>query len=614
MPQIMSTYFRLVRFLKPHLGVFGFAVLSMLGSTLLNGVQTGMMIPLIDRLASGRTIPVPSQLPGWLAGMANWFNSLQPSRLLTGFAIFIPILFLLKGIFEFLQTFYMTDTAQRVIRDLRQRMFDKYTTLSLDYHHNTQTGASMSRILYDTGVVNNSITEGVTDLVYQTLQIILYLTIVFALHWKLALVTFAVIPPIAWATVHIGKLLKKYSQQAQVLMGQLNATILESIAGIQVVQAFLMEQTARIKFAAQNERFYRVNRKLQKRMNFLTPTTDFVGAIGAAVVFWYGGRAVLDNELTLGAFSTFFFAMMSLIRPFKRLAKLHSVNQQAVAAGKRIFEVLDTPSTIKEQPTAKPLAPFRREVVYDRVSFQYNSQPVLRGITLTIAKGEAIALVGPSGGGKSTFANLLPRFYDPTAGRVLIDGVDLRHVTLSSLRGQIAMVTQETTLFNDTVRANLAVGNPAASFAEIIDAAKSANAHEFISKMPKGYDTMIGERGVLLSGGERQRLAIARALLKNPPILILDEATSQLDAESEHLITDALERLCHGRTVLLIAHRLSTVRLAHRIVVIQEGRVVEEGTHEELLKASVVYRRFCELQMLDSSGREAGGWARAQSS
>jgi len=596
----MRAYLRLLGFVRPHAGIFGLAVLCMLGSTILNGVQTGSLIPLADRVVTNRAIPTPDWLPGWLSSFVQWFNGISPLTLLTAFAVVIPLLFFLKGLLEFLQTFYMNDASQRVIRDLRKGLFDKFTTLSLDYHYTHPTGTTMSRILYDTGIVQNSITEGLTDLIYQSFQILLYLTIVFAIHWKLALVTFAVVPPIAWVMVRIGKMLKKLSQQAQVVMGQLNSTILESIAGIQIIQAFLMEHAARLKFAAANERYYKINRKIQKRMNFLTPTTDFVGAIGGAIVFWYGGRAVLAQELTLGTFSAFFFAMMSLIRPFKRLARLHSTIQQALAAAVRIFEVLDQEPTVKEHSKAKALPPFRHEIVFERVSFQYDSQPVLRGISLTIPRGEIVALVGPSGGGKTTLANLLLRFYDPTSGRVLIDGLEIRQVTLSSLRSQISLVTQETTLFNDTVRANLAIGNPAASLPQIVEAAKAANAQAFISRLAKGYDTVIGERGELLSGGERQRLAIARALLKDPPILILDEATSQLDAESERLITEALERLMNDRTVLLIAHRLSTVRLAHRIVVIQEGRIVEQGSHGELLKTSALYRRFCELQFVDT--------------
>jgi subfamily B ATP-binding cassette protein MsbA len=570
----------------------------MVVSSLLNGVQLGAIFPLADRIVTNQAIPVPLWLPGWLASIVTWLNQVQPLSMLTMLAVAIPFLFLVKGLFEIWQTFYMNDAAQRVIRDLRQALFDKFLTLSLDYHHKSPTGTTMSRILYDTGIVQNSITEGLTDLIFQGLQVLIFLGIALAINWKLSLIICVLIPVIAWPIQKVGRLLKKLSEQTQTVMGQLNSTILESVMGIQVIQSFLIEPLARLKFADRNERAYRLTRKVQKRINALAPLTEFVGACGGAVIFWYGGRMVLANEATLGTFLAFMLAILSLLRPFKRLARLHGINQQAIASAERIFEVLDTAPTVIEHARARVLPPFHREITYEHVSFHYDSQPALRNLSITIPYGETIALVGPSGGGKTTFINLLSRFYDPSAGRIRIDALDVKHVTLASLRGQIGMVTQETFLFNDTVRANIAIGKTNAELPEIVEAAKAANAHPFISKLPKGYDTVIGERGDLLSGGERQRLAIARALLKNPPMLIFDEATSQLDAQSEHLITDAIERLRHGRTVIMIAHRLSTVRLAHRIVLIQEGRIVESGSHDELLQKSPLYQRFCELQLI----------------
>ena len=594
----MSTYFRLLHYLKPHLAVFGMAIGCMLVSSLLNGVQLGALFPLADRIITNRAIPTPAWLPGWVAGIVGWLHAVEPVAMLAMFALTIPLLFLLKGLFEIWQSFYMNDAAQRVIRDLRQALFDRFLGLSLDYHQKSSTGTSMSRILYDSSIIQNSITEGLTDLVFQGFQMLVFLAIALAINWKLSLLICVLVPLIAWPISQVGKLLKKLSQQSQTVMGQLNSTILESIAGIKIIQAFLVEQAAKMKFAAANERAYRLTRKIQKRINALAPLTEFVGACGGAVLFWYGGRGVIRGEQTLGTFLVFLGAMLSLIRPMKRLARLHGVNQQALAAAERIFEVLDTPSTVIEHAKARLLPPFHREITYEHVSFHYDAQPALRDISLTIRAGETLALVGPSGGGKTTFINLLPRFYDPRAGRVRIDGIDIKHVTLASLRAQIGLVTQETFLFNDTVRANIALGRPEAGLDEIVEAAKLASAHTFISRLPKGYDTVIGERGDLLSGGERQRLSIARALLKQPAILIFDEATSQLDAQSEHLVTEAMERLTKDRTVLVIAHRLSTARLAHRIVLIQEGRIVETGNHDELLQKSPLYRRFCELQLM----------------
>jgi subfamily B ATP-binding cassette protein MsbA len=594
----MSTYFRLLGFLRPHLGVFGVAVACMAASSLLKGLELATLIPLADRIVTDKSIPSPGWLPGWLASAVGWLNGLAPMTVLTGFALAIPILFLLKGLFEFWQTFYINDATQRVIRDLRQTLFNRLTTLSLDYHQKQTTGKTMSRILYDTGVIQNTVTEGFYDLIYQSFQVVIFLGLALAINWRFAFLLFVLAPLIAWPMIQIGKALKKISHRAQAVMGELSSGILEPIAGMEVVQAFRLESAVQQKFAATNEQLYRIFRKLQKRINFLSPLTEAVGAVAGAVVFWVGGRAVLQGEWSLGTFLVFLGAILSLLHPFKRLSRLHSIAQQALAAGERIFEVLDTPPSVVEHARARVLPPLQREIVYEHVSFHYDSQPVLRGVSLTIPKGEILAIVGPSGGGKTTLVNLLPRFFDPYAGRVKIDGIDLKHVTLASLRGQIGLVTQETVLFNDTVRANIAIGRPEASFEAVVEAAKAANAHRFISRLPKGYDTVIGERGDSLSGGERQRLALARVFLLNPSILILDEATSQLDAESEHLVSEALETVCRGRTVLLVAHRLSTVRIAHRIVLLQEGRIVESGRHDELLQKSPLYRRFCELQLI----------------
>lgn len=594
----MSTYFRLLRFLKPQLNILWLAVTCMVVSSLLGGVELGALIPLADRIVTNQAIASPSWLPAWLAGVVAWFNQAPPLQLLTGLAVSLPLLFLVKGLMEFLQTYFMSDVAQRMLRDLRQRLFNHVVTLSLDYHAKHPTGMTISRIITDTGFIQNNVAQGGYELVYQSLQAMVFLTIAFIIHWKLALITLILVPLIAWPMMRIGKFLKKRARQAHATLGELNHTLVESLTGLRVIQAFQSERVVQEKFGAVAQQFYRLQRKIVKRTEGISPITETIGACGGAVVFWYGGRAVLQHELTLGTFLVFLGSMLSLIRPFKRLARLHSANQQMLASAERVFEVLDVVSTIRERPGAISLPGFQRQIVYEGVSFQYDSQPVLRDLTLTISKGEILALVGPSGAGKSTLVDLLPRFHDVRQGRILIDGIDIRSVTLPSLRSLIAVVTQQTTLFNDTVHANIALGRPEATRAEVIESAQAANAHDFICRLAEGYDTVIGERGESLSGGERQRMAIARAFLSQRPILILDEATSQLDAESEHLVTEAIERIMRGRTVLLIAHRLSTVRLAHRIVLLQEGRIVEHGSHDELVQKSPLYRRFCELQLM----------------
>lgn len=594
----MSTYFRLLSYLKPHWRVFALAVGCMLVSSMLNSVQLAALYPLADRVITNQAIPSPAWLPGWLAGFVAWLNHITPLQMVTIITVAIPILFLLKGLFEMWQSFFMNNTAQRVVKDLRQVLFERMLGLSLDYHQKATTGTSMSRILYDTSIVQNSITEGLTDLVLQSIQVAVFMSIALAINWRLSLILCAIVPLIAWPVGQVGKLLKKLSKQNQAVIGELNSTILESLSGIKIIQAFLAEPLVLKKFTSANQRAYDMTRKIQKRMNAMEPITEFVGSCAAAVLFWYGARSVLSQQQTLGTFLVFLGSMLSLIRPFKRLTRLYGINQQAIASAERIFEVLDTPPTVIEHAKARILPPFSREIHFEHVSFHYDTHPALRDVMLTIKAGETIAFVGPSGGGKTTLVSLLSRFYDPRQGRVKIDGTDIKHVTLASLRGQIALVSQETLLFNDTVRANIALGRPEAEFNEIVEAAKMANAHTFITRLPKGYDTIIGERGDMLSGGERQRLSIARALLKNPAILIFDEATSQLDAQSEHLVTEAVERMTTNRTVLFIAHRLSTVRLAQRIVLIQEGRIMEQGSHDELLQKSPLYRRFCELQLM----------------
>jgi subfamily B ATP-binding cassette protein MsbA len=398
----------------------------------------------------------------------------------------------------------------------------------------------------------------------------------------------------------VGKKLKKLSKSSQEKMADTNSILHETIIGARIVKAFNMEDYEIKKFNKVNNDYYRISMKSIKRTLLMSPATEILGCIAGVIVFVLGGREVIAGRISFGVFGLFIGSLLSTIRPFKKLSQVHSLNQQAVAASDRIHEVLDAKPSVAEAEAPKELTSFKQNIVFNDVWFSYGDNQVLKGINLEVPYGSMLAVVGPSGTGKTTLLDLIPRFYDPRKGKITIDGVDIKDVSLKSLRHLIGIVSQETILFNDTIKANIAYGNLKASDEEIKRAAVQANAHDFISHMPQGYDSMIGDRGMRLSGGERQRIAIARALLKNPPILILDEATSQLDSESEHVVQEALDRLIQGRTVFVIAHRLSTVRNAHKIIVLYKGGIFESGTHSELMNKDGLYKKLNLMQELRS--------------
>lgn len=593
----MREYWRLVEFSKSHIKILVLAVVCMLISAVFNGVSLGMIVPIADKILTDNKIVIKTtSLPPFILSLIDKINAASPIFLLNASAIAIIVLIVLKSIFAFLQSYYITDLALRVTRDIRKALFVKFQTLSLDYFAHKKIGHLMSRITYDVGTTQNSISEGLTDLFYQSFQVVLFTIIIFAVHWRLAIVSFILLPLIVLPILKIGKILRKMSARSQQKVGDINTTIFETLSGLRIVKAFLNEPYEIARFSSFNQDYYKIMLKSNKRMLAIAPVTEFIGAIGGVFVFTYGGREVISGRLSLGVFVMFIAALLSLIRPFKRLGRVYTINEQTQAAAERIFEVLDTKPSVVEKDRALVLDPIKRDIVFEDVWFRYGETDVLREINLKVARGEVVAIVGPSGVGKTTLVDLIPRFYDPTRGAIKIDGVDTKDATLSSLRAQIGLVTQETILFNDTVMANVKYGKLDATDDEVIEACKIANAHDFIFKLPRQYETSIGDRGFALSGGERQRLAIARAVLKNPPILILDEATSALDTESERLVQSAIERLMQGRTVFVIAHRLSTVRNADKIVVLEGGRVVRVGRHEELLEEDGLYKKLYNLQ------------------
>ena len=590
----------------PHRTGLYFAFFAMVMNALLGGLPfVGLMILFVDTILAGKPIVIPqnSHVPAFVLDGIYRVNALPRWDLLNLLIFWTLFLAFFRLFFEYWQSYCMNDLSQKVIRDLRTQLYQKILGLPISFFGRSQTGALVSRITYDTGIIRDAISEGLTDFLFQPLQILAYLIallsvkFIFNIPWVLVLVIFILLPMVIYPVFQVGRRLKKISRSSQEQVADINSTLFEAISGIRIVQGFGMEPYESERFKTQNQALYKTMMLSISRMIGVSPLTEFIGFVCLGSVLWIGGGQVIENRMSPGAFIAFLVALFSLLRPFKRLSRVYGINQHALAAADRVFDILDTPSEIVEKDTARRLPPMKREICFSRVYFGYGSEKnVLKDINFTIRAGEIIAIVGPSGVGKTSLMNLLPRFYDPTEGAVLIDGVDLRESTLRSLRDQIGIVAQETVLFNDTISANIAYGRSKTPHEAIERAARIANAHSFISKLPNKYQTVVGDRGFRLSGGERQRISIARAVLKTPPILILDEATSALDSESEILVQEAIHNLMQGRTVLVIAHRLSTIKDAHRIVVLNEGRIAELGAHEELLEKNGIYKRLYELQ------------------
>ena len=505
---------------------------------------------------------------------------------------------LIKNVADYLQAFLMVSIEQSVMRDLRSALYAHLQRLSLSYFHGQRAGRLISRITNDVEYLRASIAASLSNLVKDGLTLLGLLLVVFAASWRLALISMLILPPAGLLLAWIGHKMRKRSGQAQERMGELTGIVQETVTGARVVKAFGMEAAEQRRFDAMNQAYFRSFVHLRRVSAAAAPVSEYAVVLVAVIMLWLGGREIfVTHTLEAQTFVMFIVALLATISPIKTLSEVNNNVQQGVAAAGRVFEVMDHTPEIADREGARPLAPFRSAVRYEHVSFSYEpDRPVLRDVSFEMRRGEVVALVGSSGAGKSTAMDLLARFYDPGAGRLTFDGVDLRDATVASLRAQLGIVTQETILFHDTVHNNIVYGSPRASAPEVREAARSARALEFIERLPLGFDTVIGERGAKLSGGERQRLAIARALLRNPPILLLDEATSSLDTESERLVQDALERLMRERTVLVIAHRLSTVQHADRILVMDRGAIVATGTHAELLDRDGVYRRLHELQ------------------
>jgi len=599
----MNLYRRLLELVKPYWTKLAFAMVCMVFVSFLTAAQAFLVKPALDGVFL-KTEQIPQSVKNIIIQLhLDGLLLKKGMEMLLILPIVIILLFLFKGIFEYGQAYLMNYVGLRIVADIREKLYNHLQILSLSFFTKTPTGILISRITNDVNLIQGSVSNAITGLLKDVFTVLGLITVVFYRDWKLGIIALLIFPLSIIPIKEFGKRLRKFSRKSQQRMGSITTFLHETIAGNRIVKAFNMEEYEKRRFAEENNRFFKIVLKRVKIRAFSHPLMELLGGIAVAIIIWVGGYRVIRGELTPGAFFSFMTALLMLYAPIRDLNKVNLEVQEGLAAAIRVFELLDTDPEIEDEEGAIPLPPVSEVVKFQNVSFKYDEEIVLKDIALYVKVGEVIALVGMSGAGKTSLVNLLPRFYDVNKGQILIDGHDIRKVTIKSLRDQMALVTQQTILFNDTARNNIAYGSLKCSDQEIIEAAKAANAHDFIQRLPQGYETIIGEQGVKLSGGERQRLSIARALLKNAPILILDEATSSLDSDSETEVQKALEELMRGRTVFVIAHRLSTIRNAHRIIVLSNGQIVEEGTHEELIALGGEYRRLYDLQFKDDGMR-----------
>ncbi len=513
--------------------------------------------------------------------------------------------FLARAFFDYWQTYLIRYAGQQAVADIRQALYEHLQTLSLSFFTRAPTGAVISRITNDVNLVQGTVSSAITGVLKHPLTIIGLAGVAFYRDWKLAVVAFLILPAAIIPIYQFSRRIRRVTIKGQELMARLTNLIHETTTGVRIVKAFNMEAYEQKRFRQENARYVKQIMKRVRIRALSSPVMELIGG-GVVCLIVFLGSYYVSRGYSLGKLASFLSALLLIYRPMRSLVETNNVLQEGLAAGTRIFELLDEKPQVTERNGASPLTGVGESIEFNNVSFMYEQDRVLRDINLKVNVGEVVALVGSSGGGKTTLVNLIPRFYDVTEGEILIDGIDIRTFTVESLREQIAIVTQQTILFNDTVRNNIAYGSFDRSENEVIAAARAANAHEFIQNLPEGYDTIIGEQGVKLSGGERQRIAIARALLKDAPILILDEATSSLDSEAELEVQKALDKLMAHRTVFVIAHRLSTIRKAGRILVVQDGRIVEEGDHKQLMSLGGEYRRLYRMQFRDTDTMVAG--------
>ncbi|AFM25775.1 ABC transporter ATP-binding protein [Desulfomonile tiedjei] len=578
----MHVYRRLLRYLSPYLLKLIVAGVCMIGVALATASLAYLVEPALDDIFLKKDLAMLIFIP-----------------------LIVAVVYVVKGVCDFAQYYLMAYVGQSVIRDLREEMFTKLEQMSVGFFVRHSTGELLSRMNNDVSLVQGAMTSAITGIVRDAVTVIALICVVFYRDFTLALMAMVVFPLAVYPLLSFGKRLKRYSRRMLVSLEDITQRLNETITGIRIVKAFAMEDYERSRFREVNQTLFNAFMRRFKVRALSNPVMETLGGFGVCAIVFYGGYQVVNGISTQGTFFSFLAALFMLYEPIKRINEANSTIQEGISAGERIFALMDADPDVTDRSDAVELQTCTGEVVFDTVFFGYEDQMVLKGVSIRANPGEAIAIVGESGVGKSTLLDLIPRFYDVNSGAILVDGKDVRSLTQKSLREKIGVVTQQTILFDDTIRNNIAYGRPDLSLEKVVDAAKAAHAHDFIATLPNGYDTIIGENGIKLSGGERQRIAIARALLKNPPILILDEATSNLDSDSERAVQSALEELMRGRTTVVVAHRLSTIRNVDRIYVLMNGTVAEQGSHDELLSRDGEFARLYFLQFsLNENGEK----------
>lgn len=601
----MNDFRRLYPFIRPYRGGLLLALFLLLLVGIFESTTTTLSIPMFDKvLTSGSASPGRGNL-GSVERYVSLILSLLPGSVITQLALALLILTLLKGVCLYYSNYSMSRVGQSVVMDLRNALFHHMLRQSMGFFSLNSTGRLMSKIGGDVDQLQEAVSTVLAELFREVVLLASLVVLVFWIDWKLALISLLIAPLALGLTLGMGKRIRHVSLRGREDAATLNDRLQQTITGMRIIKAFGMERHEEEGFRVTARRLFRSNMRAAAILFINSPVMELLGVVAFIPLLFYAHHRISTGTLTLGLFGGSLFALFRMYDPIRKLSRIHVQVQRAMASASRIVDLLDTHLEVQDRPGARTLTGFEDSIEFDNVCFDYVDQngatPVLRDINLKVRRNQVVAIVGSSGSGKTTLVGLIPRFYDPTSGCIRIDGVDIREYTQSSLRSQIAIVTQETFLFNDTVWSNIAYGNVRAPEEKVLEAARAALADDFIRSFPMGYDTLIGERGQRLSGGERQRISIARAILKNAPILILDEATSSLDSESEKLVQEALANLIRDRTTFVIAHRLSTIRSADCIVVLDQGRIVESGTHDSLMDRDGPYRKFFRLQTEDSA-------------